>query len=51
MMTSGVLSLVLGLLVLLAFPGSAFWVLGVLLGIDLVLFGAAQLAFATAMEA
>lgn len=48
MLTSGVISILLGMIVLLTLPESAFWVLGVLFGIDLLFFGAAQIAFATA---
>lgn len=48
LLASGVISILLGLIVLLTLPGSAFWVLGALFGIDLLFFGAAQIAFATA---
>lgn len=41
---SGVLSVLLGVLLLLAMPLSAFWTLGVLFGIDLVFLGIAQIA-------
>ncbi|HKL52583.1 MAG TPA: HdeD family acid-resistance protein [Wenzhouxiangellaceae bacterium] len=50
LLISGVISLVLALIVLVALPESAFWLLGVLLGIDLIFFGAAQIAFATAVR-
>jgi len=50
MVTSGVISIVLGVIVLVALPESAFWLLGVLLGIDLIFFGAAQIAFATSFR-
>ncbi|MEE4639215.1 MAG: DUF308 domain-containing protein [Wenzhouxiangella sp.] len=47
MLTSGLLSLLLGILVLVALPEAAFWVLGILFGVDLLFFGVAQIAFAT----
>ncbi|HMB39224.1 MAG TPA: HdeD family acid-resistance protein [Wenzhouxiangellaceae bacterium] len=50
MVTSGVISIVLGVIVLVALPESAFWLLGVLLGIDLIFFGAAQIAFVTSFR-
>ncbi|MDT8408121.1 MAG: HdeD family acid-resistance protein [Wenzhouxiangellaceae bacterium] len=45
MLASGLVSLVLGVIVLIALPGSAFWIFGILFGIDLIFFGAAQTAF------
>lgn len=45
MLGSGVISIILGLIVVIAFPGSAYWLLGILFGIDLLFFGAAQIAF------
>ncbi len=50
MVAIGVISIVLGVIVLVALPESAFWVLGILLGIDLIFFGAAQIAFATSIR-
>ena len=50
MLTSGVISLLLGLIVLAALPESAFWLLGILFGIDLLFFGAAQIAFASTFK-
>jgi len=48
LLTSGVLSTVLGIFVLVALPGSAFWLLGIFFGVDLLFFGIAQLSFASA---
>ena len=48
MLTSGIISVLLGIVVLAALPASALWVLGILFGIDLLFLGAAQLSFATA---
>lgn len=50
LLISGIISLGLALIVLVALPESAFWLLGVLIGIDLIFFGAAQIAFATAVR-
>ena len=47
MLTSGIVSVLLGIIVLAALPESALWILGVLFGIDLLFFGAAQIAFAS----
>jgi uncharacterized membrane protein HdeD (DUF308 family) len=47
MLTSGIISVLLGIVVLAALPASALWVLGILFGIDLLFLGAAQLSFAT----
>ncbi len=48
LLTSGIVSIVLGIVVLAALPASALWLLGILFGIDLILFGIAQVIFATA---
>lgn len=39
MMTSGILSLILGVFVLAGLPGTALWVIGLILGIDLIFSG------------
>lgn len=41
---SGAVSVALGLILLFALPEAAFWALGLLVGIDLIFFGAAQIA-------
>jgi uncharacterized membrane protein HdeD (DUF308 family) len=46
----GVLSLVLGVLLLLDLPSSANWALGVLVGVNLLLWGARALAAARALD-
>ena len=48
LLASGIISIILGLIVAAALPESAFWLMGVLFGIDLLFFGAAQVVFATA---
>lgn len=50
LLTSGIISIILGVVVLIALPESAFWLLGVLLGIDLIFLGASQIAFATTIR-
>lgn len=45
---SGAASIVVGILVWLALPGSALWALGLLLGIDLLIFGWTLIAIAAA---
>lgn len=40
----GALSALLGLFIVIGLPGSAFWVLGLMLGIDLIMFGAGLFA-------
>lgn len=50
LLTSGIISTILGVIVLVALPESAFWLLGVLLGIDLIFLGASQIAFATTIR-
>lgn len=44
---SGITSLALAVLILLAFPASAIWTLGLLLGVDLIAFGASLIALAS----
>ena len=48
MLVNGILDLVLALVILLGLPGTLAWALGLLLGIDLVLGGAALVAMALA---
>lgn len=43
---SGILSIVLGLLILTGLPGTAFWALGLLIGINMLFFGAALFGLA-----
>ena len=42
----GIITLVLGLLVLAQWPASGLWVIGLLVGIDLILYGGAWIALA-----
>jgi uncharacterized membrane protein HdeD (DUF308 family) len=51
MLFSGILGLVAGLIILAGWPMSGLWVLGFLLGIDLIAHGIAWLAFAWRREA
>jgi uncharacterized membrane protein HdeD (DUF308 family) len=46
MLFSGALGLILGLIIMARWPMSGLWVLGILLGIDLISHGAAWLTFA-----
>lgn len=46
---SGALSLFLGLILWAMLPGAALWVLGLFLGVDLLFFGAGQLALSSAI--
>lgn len=46
----GALSLALGLLLFLGLPGTAFWVLGLLLGIDLIFYGVTLIALRLGAE-
>lgn len=48
---SGAASLLLGVVLWAAMPGAALWVLGLLFGIDLLIFGFSQLALANAEAA
>ena len=43
---SGALSVALGVLLVTALPGAALWAIGMLVGIDLIFFGATQFAIA-----
>jgi uncharacterized membrane protein HdeD (DUF308 family) len=47
MAASGGLSVLLAALILLAFPASALWTLGLLVGVDMIGFGAALIALVT----
>ena len=42
----GIITLILGLLVLAQWPASGLWVIGLLVGIDLILYGGAWIALA-----
>jgi uncharacterized membrane protein HdeD (DUF308 family) len=46
----GVITLVLGLLVLAGWPASGLWVIGLFLGIDLILYGIAWIALALGLR-
>lgn len=46
---SGVLSIIIGLILLFGLPASATWALGLLLGIDLLFFGGSEIALAVAL--
>jgi uncharacterized membrane protein HdeD (DUF308 family) len=48
LLVSGLLALLLGILIWIEFPGTAAWVIGVLLGIDLVFSGVALIMLALA---
>jgi uncharacterized membrane protein HdeD (DUF308 family) len=50
LLASAVLEIALGILVLVGFPGSAIWLLGVLLGIDLLFTGIGTIAFASKVK-
>jgi len=41
---SGIISIILGVLILIHWPGSAFWVIGTFIGIDLIFYGVALLS-------
>lgn len=51
MVASGVASLVLGLIVLIGWPGTATWLVGLLFGINFLTTGIALLAFRSAVKA
>jgi uncharacterized membrane protein HdeD (DUF308 family) len=44
---SGVLGIALGVLIILSFPSSAFWAIGLLVGVDLIFFGMTAIAAAS----
>ncbi|GGC00539.1 hypothetical protein GCM10011363_16430 [Marivita lacus] len=47
---SGAVSLLLGLVLFFGLPGTAVWALGLLIGIDLALLGASEIALAVALS-
>ncbi|WP_296643386.1 HdeD family acid-resistance protein [Roseinatronobacter sp.] len=47
---SGALSVLLGVLLLFGLPGTAFWAIGILVGIDLIFLGTAEIAMASAID-
>lgn len=47
---AGVFSLFLGLLVIFGLPGTAVWAVGLMLGIDLILFGITLIALGVKMN-
>ncbi len=47
---SGLLSIVLAILLLAGLPGTAYWALGLLIGIDLIFLGVSQIALATGLR-
>jgi uncharacterized membrane protein HdeD (DUF308 family) len=49
-LSSGILSAILGLLILLGLPGSAVWAIGLILGIDLLFTGVTLLALGSKMK-
>jgi uncharacterized membrane protein HdeD (DUF308 family) len=50
LLTSGLLSLLLGVLLLAGLPGTAYWALGLLVGIDLIMLGVSQMALAAGLR-
>ena len=50
LLTSGILSALLGLLVLIGLPGTAAWAIGLILGIDLIFSGITLLALSSKMK-
>jgi uncharacterized membrane protein HdeD (DUF308 family) len=48
MLVSGVIDLVLAVIIFLGLPGTAFWALGLLVGINMLFGGAALIAMALA---
>lgn len=46
----GIITFVLGLLVLVEWPASGLWMIGLFVGIDLILFGLAWIAFALSLR-
>jgi uncharacterized membrane protein HdeD (DUF308 family) len=50
-LASGALGLAFGLLIVAAFPEAATWLIGLLVGVDLIVAGVASLALATTREA
>lgn len=50
MAVSGSLSLVLGVVLLLGLPNTAFWTVGVMIGIDLIFLGVSQIVFVIGLQ-
>jgi uncharacterized membrane protein HdeD (DUF308 family) len=50
-LADGVITFVLGLLVLAQWPASGLWVIGLFIGIDLIVYGAAWIALALSLRA
>jgi uncharacterized membrane protein HdeD (DUF308 family) len=48
MLVSGVIDLILAVIIFLGLPGTAFWALGLLVGINMLFGGAALIAMAMA---
>ena len=48
MLVSGIIDIILAVIILSGLPGSAFWALGLLVGINMVFGGAALIAMAIA---
>ena len=46
----GIIAFVLGLLVWTQWPASGLWVIGLFIGIDLIFYGAAWIAFALSLR-
>jgi uncharacterized membrane protein HdeD (DUF308 family) len=46
----GIITLLLGLLVLAQWPASGLWVIGLLIGIDLIFYGSAWMALALGLR-
>lgn len=49
-LTSGILSIILGIIVLTGLPGTALWTIGLILGIDLVFSGITLIALGSAVK-
>lgn len=50
MLVSGIITLILGLIIWSGLPGDSHWVLGILLGIDLIVGGVALIIFSTTIR-
>jgi uncharacterized membrane protein HdeD (DUF308 family) len=49
-MTSGILTVILGLILIIGLPGTAVWAIGLILGIDLIFTGATLLALGSKLK-
>ncbi|WP_022950077.1 HdeD family acid-resistance protein [Methylohalobius crimeensis] len=49
MMWSALVSVTIGILMFMGLPGSAFWAIGILIGVDLVFLGVAQIMIGSAL--